>query len=49
MVTAFAEVVGVVLGALATPFYGALALAVLADLKIRKEGADLEQRISATA
>jgi hypothetical protein len=49
MVTAFAEVVGVVLGALATPFYGALALAVLADLKVRKEGADLEQRISATA
>jgi hypothetical protein len=49
MVTAFAEVVGVALGALATPFYGALALAVLADLKVRKEGADLEQRISATA
>jgi hypothetical protein len=49
MVTAFAEVVGVALGALATPFYGALALAVLADLRVRKEGADLEQRISATA
>jgi len=49
MVTAFAEVVGVALGALATPFYGGLALAVLADLKVRKEGADLEQRISATA
>ena len=39
----------VALGALVTPFYGALALAVLADLKVRKEGADLEQRISATA
>lgn len=49
MVTAFAEVIGIVLGALATPFYGALALAVLADLKVRKEGADLAQRISATA
>ena len=49
MVTAFTEVVAVALGALATPFYGALALAVLADLKVRKEGADLEQRISATA
>jgi hypothetical protein len=49
MVAAFAEVVGVALGALATPFYGAMALAVLADLKVRKEGADLEQRISATA
>jgi len=41
MFTAFAEVIGVILGALATPFYGALALAVLADLKVRKEGADL--------
>jgi len=49
MVTAFTEVVAVALGALATPFYGALALAVLGDLKARKEGADLEQRISATA
>ena len=49
MVTAFAEVIGIVLGALVTPFYGALALAVLADLKVRKEGADLAQRISATA
>jgi hypothetical protein len=49
MVTAAAEVIGVLLGALATPFLGALALAVLADLKVRKEGADLAQRISATA
>ena len=49
MVTAFTEVVAVALGALATPFYGALALAVLADLKVRKEGADLAQRISAPA
>jgi len=49
MVTAFTEVVAVALGALATPFYGALALAVLADLKVRKEGADLAQRLSATA
>src|SRR6516225_5285426 len=49
MVTAFAQVIGIILGALATPFYGALALAVLADLKVRKEGADLAHRISATA
>jgi hypothetical protein len=49
VVTAFAEVIGIILGALVTPFYGALALAVLADLKVRKEGADLAQRISATA
>jgi hypothetical protein len=44
--TASAEVVGVALGAIAIPFYGALALAVLGDLKVRKEGADLERRIS---
>lgn len=44
--TAFADVVVVALGALATPFYTAIALAVLGDLKVRKEGADLEQRIS---
>jgi hypothetical protein len=49
LVTAFAGVVGVALGALGTPFYSALTLAVLGDLKVRKEGADLEQRISATA
>ena len=49
VVTAFAEVIGIILGALVTPFYGALALAVLADLRVRKEGADLAQRISATA
>ncbi len=49
MVTAFAQVIGIVLGALATPFYAALALAVLADLRVRKEGADLAQRISAPA
>lgn len=49
MVTAFTQVIGIILGALATPFYAALALAVLADLKVRKEGADLAQRISATA
>lgn len=49
MVTAFAQVIGIILGALATPFYAALALAVLADLKVRKEGTDLAQRISATA
>jgi hypothetical protein len=49
MVTAFAEVIAIILGAVATPFYCALLLAVLADLKVRKEGADLAQRISATA
>lgn len=44
--TAFADVVVVALGAFVTPFYSALALAVLGDLKVRKEGADLERRIS---
>jgi len=47
--TATMGVVAVLLGAFATPFYTALALAVLGDLTVRKEGADLEQRISATA
>ena len=45
----FAQVLAIILEALLLPFYGALALAVLADLKVRKEGADLAQRISATA
>jgi hypothetical protein len=49
MFAAFAEVIAVLLGTLSTPFYCAVALAVLADLKVRKEGADLAQRISATA
>jgi len=44
--TASAEVLVVALGAIAIPFYSALALAVLGDLKVRKEGADLERRIS---
>jgi hypothetical protein len=44
--TAFVEVVSVALVAVAIPFYSAVALAVLGDLKVRKEGADLERRIS---
>jgi hypothetical protein len=38
----------IALGAITTPFYTALGLAVFGDLTARKEGADLEQRISAT-
>jgi hypothetical protein len=49
MLSAFWQVIVIILGAVATPFYAALALAVLADLKVRKEGADLAQRISAAA
>jgi hypothetical protein len=47
VVAALIGVVGVALGAFITPFYTALGLAVLGDLSARKEGADLERRISA--
>jgi hypothetical protein len=47
--TATAAVIVVLLGAVATPFYSALALAVLGDLSVRKEGTDLAQRIQAPA
>jgi hypothetical protein len=46
--TAVSTVVVVILGAIGTPFYIALALAVFGDLTVRREGADLAQRISAT-
>jgi hypothetical protein len=41
--------VTVLLGAISTPFYVALALAVLGDLSVRKEGGDLAERISSPA
>lgn len=47
--TATAAAIVVLLGAIATPFYSALALAVLGDLSVRKEGGDLAQRIAAPA
>ena len=46
LITATLGVVSVAIGALATPFYTALGLAVFGDLTVRKEGADLAQRIS---
>jgi hypothetical protein len=49
LVAATAGVLIIVLSALTTPFYTAVALAVYGDLAARKEGTDLEQRISATA
>jgi Membrane domain of glycerophosphoryl diester phosphodiesterase len=49
MITAAATVVVVLMGGFATPFYSALALAVLGDLSVRSEGSDLERRISAPA
>jgi hypothetical protein len=39
----------VILSAVGTPFFWALALAVLGDLSVRKEGADLAQRLSTPA
>jgi hypothetical protein len=48
VVAATTSVIVVALGALVTPFYTALGLAVFGDLSVRKEGADLAQRISAT-
>jgi hypothetical protein len=49
MFTAASAVVAVVLGAVGVPFYGALVLALYYDLKLRKEGIDLEQRLPAAA
>jgi hypothetical protein len=39
----------VLLGAIAAPFYSGLMLAVLGDLSVRREGADIAQRIAAAA
>lgn len=48
LVAAAVAVVTAAIGTLGTPFYSALGLAVLGDLTVRKEGADLAQRIAAT-
>jgi hypothetical protein len=49
VITAATAVAAALIGGVATPFYWALGLAVLGDLSVRKEGADLAQRISAPA
>jgi hypothetical protein len=49
VISAAAETLVVIMAAVVTPFYCALALAVYGDLRVRKEGTDLAQRISATA
>jgi hypothetical protein len=49
VLTAAYTVIAVALGAFLLPFYAALQLAVLGDLTARREGTDLEQRISAAA
>lgn len=48
LIAAGVGVVTVAAGALASPYYSALGLAIFGDLLVRKEGADLSQRISAT-
>jgi hypothetical protein len=49
VITAVYAVVAVALGAFVVPFYASLQLAVFGDLTVRREGTDLEQRITATA
>jgi len=49
VITATSAVVVTLLGAVITPFYSALVLAVLGDVSVRREGADLAQRLSAPA
>jgi hypothetical protein len=49
VITAATTVLVIILSAVGTPFYWALALAVLGDLTVRREGADLAQRLSAPA
>jgi hypothetical protein len=47
--TAAGAVLAIAVGALVVPLYTALSLAILADLKTRREGTDLERRIAAAA
>lgn len=47
LIAAALGVVWVLVGALASPYYSALGLAIYGDLLVRREGADLSQRISA--
>ncbi len=47
--TAFSAVVYVALGAIGLPFLSAIVVASYGELQVRKEGADLEQRIASVA
>lgn len=49
MIVALSAVLMALLGALVIPFYSALVLAVFGDVLVRRQGVDLEQRISAQA
>jgi Membrane domain of glycerophosphoryl diester phosphodiesterase len=48
MTAAVVGVITVAVGAVVAPYYSSIALAIYGDLRARKEGADLSQRISAT-
>jgi hypothetical protein len=48
-VTAATGVVYVVLGSIGLPFFSAILLATYGDLRVRKEGLDLEQRVASIA
>jgi hypothetical protein len=49
LVAAVTEVLAVALSALVAPYFSGTLLAIYGDLKARREGADLERRISAVA
>jgi hypothetical protein len=49
LVSAVTSVIGVALGAFLVPFDSAMLLATFGDLRARREGADLERRLAATA
>lgn len=49
VVTAATAAVAVAMGAIAAPFFCAVLLATFAELRVRREGIDLEQRIAAAA
>jgi hypothetical protein len=48
-VSALGGVIGVVLGSIGMPFLSATMLAIYGDLKVRREGVDLEQRVASIA
>jgi uncharacterized membrane protein (DUF485 family) len=49
LVAAVTEVLAVALSALVAPYFSGTLLAIYGDLEARREGADLERRISAVA
>ncbi|MBS0378094.1 MAG: hypothetical protein JSS29_06380 [Proteobacteria bacterium] len=47
LIAAVSGVISIVVASATVPFYTAMGLAIFGDLRVRKEGADLEQRIAA--